>query len=371
MTPLPARRHPPRMTDEEIDALREAAALARKKRSSFAFCPRGPDNKPQLLIMWRMPRKRIQQMRSGARVKTIVTGSIEVDDKNKLVFVTEHPQAATLTKALRSALPALVPVLRGAWVVHPDGEEVGDDEAPEPGDGVTEDDARRAASLRAALSEEGESTEYEDDASFVLSPRGTITVVAMERPSFRRSTSRELSRRYPDFHDEDGKLLPGNDRRHELAWEMLELEMAHELLGRDLSGAAAHLRGEGYPPDSENIEDISAATWEMAKDRFNDLDNLWVGPSTPNRNLGRLIPVLKRLLLEVQAGLDLEEHPVTRSLRSFDIPEMSQLILDDPELLRDWFFQALLDPELVDRDETAELLTRAEAIFQRLFPPTR
>ena len=352
-----------------------AATRAKKRRSRFAFSPRGADNKPQLVIMLRMSKKRLRLMRGAARVKVLIRGTVEADDRGKLVFETEHAQAALLTRALRAALPPLAPALRGAWVINPDGDEIDEPSpgAPDlvPATALTREEAedlRRVEALEAANRESGKSIEYEDKASFVLSPGGTITVVAMERPSFRRSTTRELAERYPELHDEDGRLLPGNDRRHALAWEMLELQMAHELLGCSLVEAADWLADEGYPPRSDRIEDISDATWRLAKDRFNDLDNLWVGESRSNQNLGRLIPVLKRLMIEVKGGLDLEAHPVTRSLRSFDIPKMTRLVVDDPEILRSWFFQALLDPELVDREDTAELLTRAEGIFQRMFP---
>ncbi len=108
------------------------------------------------------------------------------------------------------------------------------------------------------------------------------------RPGWSEDTKQTLKSEYPSMHDADTtNLVPGNDRRHIIAFDYLVNQYVRELNGRQISEIAETLRTAGYEPESLAIADVSTSLKAVLKEKFNEPKNLFPEDATENQRKGR------------------------------------------------------------------------------------
>ena len=127
-----------------------------------------------------------------------------------------------------------------------------------------------------------------------------LSPLAGYRPSWRSSTKKELaSGEGPYAHLHTGvrtRLQADLDRRHIQAAEDIKTSLIGQIVGSTLREAVITLNNLGHPPARETMASIIASMRAVLRDRFNDYENLWVGPRAENQEKGREIGRLKQAL---------------------------------------------------------------------------
>ncbi|MGC9506109.1 hypothetical protein [Baaleninema sp.] len=131
---------------------------------------------------------------------------------------------------------------------------------------------------------------------------GTSLTTIKKRPSWRKSTKKILKQKYPKFHD-GHKLKPGYNRRHQVPFETIYKSLRHKLQGKTYNRADLVLKNLGFKPKSKKKADILKAARKYLIEKFNDLDNLWVGKAKENQEKGRAISRLLSNLKKLQSQL--------------------------------------------------------------------
>ena len=116
------------------------------------------------------------------------------------------------------------------------------------------------------------------------------TSITISRPGFRQSLKDKFREKYPGSHK--GQVLAADiDRRHMVSSDEMAKHLMAKLNGKKWSEAkklleAKPVAAQGAIPDKPKNADIQAAARARHREFFNHLENLWPGPSSPNRALG-------------------------------------------------------------------------------------
>ncbi|MEQ8756593.1 MAG: DUF4157 domain-containing protein [Coleofasciculus sp. G1-WW12-02] len=133
-----------------------------------------------------------------------------------------------------------------------------------------------------------------------------------DRPSWRESTKRQLQEQFPQYHvsGSDGKLKPGYDRRHIIAYDSEKEKVLLEVNGKSFADAATILTSKGsqYTPRTLDNDGVKEVVWKYLCDWFNTVDNLWVGGERLNRSRGSRIGHASERRSNLDSNADKREH---------------------------------------------------------------
>ncbi|MEK6235012.1 MAG: hypothetical protein N2C14_09885 [Planctomycetales bacterium] len=159
-------------------------------------------------------------------------------------------------------------------------------------------------------------------AATVVLEGSTIKSIAITRPSWNATAQRSVP------------TQKGEDRRHVAAWWVLREKIVANLEGKTLSDAVSYLKQFDIEPASASKQQVEWGLWELAKSVYNQADNLWAGPSKPNRWLGSHIKSAEKLLNE--RG-DIQYPHFVKAPDGSPIP-----LLDENQVI-DWLYNMAID----------------------------
>lgn len=204
-------------------------------------------------------------------------------------------------------------------------------------------------------------------AATIQARSGTVMDVNLERPTFSQEKRADV-KQAPTLRDPSGTLAPEHGKRQTLAWEEMKLEVLRDVTGLDYSGLRDYLATKGHAPSGSTKADLEAALWGYARERFERIGVPSDASATQDAALGRLAPVLGKVMEQVVGSAALEDLPLTRDIRAFGIEGLATSLVDSADALRDWFREAATDPEVREREQSRDLLGEAMALFEELFP---
>jgi hypothetical protein len=149
-----------------------------------------------------------------------------------------------------------------------------------------------------------------------------LTQLTGWRPKWRSTTNKALKNKYGNhFSPNSNKLKGGFDRRHIVSFEVIFKDLKHKIEGKRYKKAYDILSGYGYTPDSENNPAILKSAKAYLREKFNDPENVWVGESEENQEIGReiwkLLSELKKAQDELknsQGKSKAERDPITQRI---------------------------------------------------------
>ncbi|MDY6783731.1 MAG: DUF4157 domain-containing protein [Cyanobacteriota bacterium] len=134
------------------------------------------------------------------------------------------------------------------------------------------------------------------------------------RPGWRKSTKKELEKRYPEYFKE-GKLKQNFNRRHIVSYEVIRKNLLSEVKGKTNKQVVKKLTDLGCKPKKGSKREVTQALKKCLRNMFNEPDNVWIGNAEENQKKGREISQHLSQLRKLQQKLKaLQGKPKTSEI---------------------------------------------------------